>query len=269
MYRSTDTRPSRPEEMKWRCGWVSIQHNTQIRRDESRAVLYHIHVQTAVWDVWKWQFVRRAGTHGDQTASLPPFLNPIDKILVIAESRIAEKKVHLSSEMLRYWQKRILLLCQRKSGLQAADVLKLWKKSAAYRAREKDSAMEGIIISADEDDDTLQWPRRWHTRSWSTLQGQRVVLEAIELALSTGHFVWIPVRTKIISIYGNNDIETNSLLSVSSTESPCCLVACVMFLLWLVMLESFCSAAVWRWLDTYSILLFPLLFPSRAAPYAM
>jgi hypothetical protein len=32
--------------------------------------------------------------------------------------------------MFSNWQKRILLLCQRKSGLLDVDVSKLWKKSA-------------------------------------------------------------------------------------------------------------------------------------------
>jgi hypothetical protein len=39
---TTGTQASRPEKLKWRSGWVSLQHNIQIRHDESRAVRSHV-----------------------------------------------------------------------------------------------------------------------------------------------------------------------------------------------------------------------------------
>jgi len=45
---TTGTQASRPEKLKWHSGWVSLQHNIQIRHDESRAVRSHNNVQTAI-----------------------------------------------------------------------------------------------------------------------------------------------------------------------------------------------------------------------------
>jgi len=83
------------EKLKWRSGWVSLQHNIHVRHDESRAARSHNNVRTAIWDVWNWQFVRRARAHGDQTTSRPPILNSKDKILGAGKSSIAEKKSYV------------------------------------------------------------------------------------------------------------------------------------------------------------------------------